>query len=177
MRFIGESSKNAPLYAQVTDVVTLVTSFPAQSARIVSRPRRHYGPGSGRNKNVKRTFWVWTAGEPVPQVDASDMKAVLEIGQDMERRHPGGQVAIGREPYGNACKPGAIIQAELFRASRVDLLRLVAPAVLDPLIQDKLDAVCTIAAQIPMQWAGELSITGGHLIPMTFCAGCAKPPR
>jgi len=102
----------------------------------------------------RELFGYGRAGEPVPEVDAADIKAVLEIGQDMERRHPGGQYAVGRAVYENACKPGAIIQAVLFRASRVDMLRLVAPAVLDPLIQDKLDAVCTTAAQISMRWIG-----------------------
>jgi hypothetical protein len=111
-------------------------------------------PDMEEQERLRELFGYGRAREPVPQVDAADIKAVLEIGQDMERRHPGGQYAVGRAVYENACKPGAIIQAVLFRASRVDMLRLVAPAVLDPLIQDKLDAVCTIAAQIPMQWAG-----------------------
>ena len=105
-------------------------------------------------ERMRKLFGYGRAGEPVPQVDAADIKAVLEIGQDMERRHPGGQYAVGRAVYENACKPGAIIPAVLFRASRVDMLRLVAPAVLGPLLQDKLDAVCTTAAQFPMKWIG-----------------------
>jgi hypothetical protein len=119
-------------------------------------------------ERLRELFGYGRAGEPVPEVDAADIKAVLEIGQDMERRHPGGQYAVGRAVYENACKPGAIIQAVLFRASRVDMLRLVAPAVLDPLIQDKLDAVCTTAAQIPMRWAGATVHHGWTFDPNDF---------
>jgi hypothetical protein len=93
-----------------------------------------------------------TAGKPVPEVDPADIKAVLEIGLDMERRHPGGEYAIGRGAYQNACKPGALTKEVLFRADKINTFRLFAPSVMDPLLQQKLEAVCVTAAHIPMKW-------------------------
>lgn len=93
-----------------------------------------------------------TAGEPVPEVDPADIKAVLEIGLDMERRHPGGEYAIGRAVYENAIKPGALFKAVLYRAAKVNTFRMFARSVMDPFLQQKLEAVCVAAAQIPMKW-------------------------
>jgi len=70
-------------------------------------------PDMEEQERLRELFGYGRAGEPVPQVDAADIKAVLEIGQDMERKYPGGQYAVGRAVYENACKPGANIQAVL----------------------------------------------------------------
>ena len=34
------------------------------------------------------------AGEPVPQVDPEDVKAIWKLGKDVQRRHPGEHVGI-----------------------------------------------------------------------------------
>jgi hypothetical protein len=36
------------------------------------------------------------AGDPVPQVDPDDVKAVWKFHEDLARRHPGKQVGIGK---------------------------------------------------------------------------------
>jgi hypothetical protein len=47
-------------------------------------------------------------GEPVPQVDPEDVKAVWKLGQEVKKDHPGGGVAIGMAIFEHTCKPGAI---------------------------------------------------------------------
>jgi len=54
------------------------------------------------------------AGEPVPKVDPEDVKAVWQVGREIERRHPpntGGLTAyaVGVRVFQAACKPGANI--------------------------------------------------------------------
>jgi hypothetical protein len=79
---------------------------------------------------------------------------VSELGHDIRKRHPKGGVAIGVEVYKAHCKPGADIPAIAYRAGMIGMLQHVAPALMDPLIEKKLDAVFLIAAQIPMKWIG-----------------------
>jgi hypothetical protein len=100
------------------------------------------------------SFWGGAAGEPVPKVDPSDIQVVWEMGQDLKRRHPEGRVSIGVNLYKARCKPGADISATTYRASMVALLQLIMPMMLDPLIQDKQDAVLVTAAEVPMEWLG-----------------------
>jgi hypothetical protein len=39
-------------------------------------------------------FWGGKEGEPVPQVDPSDLKALWKLGEDM-KNNPQGRIAIG----------------------------------------------------------------------------------
>jgi hypothetical protein len=94
------------------------------------------------------------AGTPVPQVDPEDVGAVFVLGQNTQKRHPNGGVAIGIEIFERACKPGAIVKAVVYRANMIQMLQHAAPELMDPLLQDKLDAVLRIAAEIKMEWIG-----------------------
>lgn len=95
-------------------------------------------------------------GEPVPQVDPEDVKAAWELGRNVQKRHPGQQVAIGWQIFERTCKPGADIRAVTYRASVLGLLRHAAPEVLEPWTkEDQLEAVIfRAAAQVPMEWMG-----------------------
>jgi hypothetical protein len=93
-------------------------------------------------------------GEPVPQVDPEDVKAVWELGQAETKDHPDGGVIIGMAIFEHTCKPGAIVKAVIYRANMTDLLCSAAPEIMKPLLQDRLDAVLHTAATIPMEWMG-----------------------
>src|ERR1700693_4732467 len=93
-------------------------------------------------------------GEPVPQVDPEDVKAVWKLGQEVKRDHPDGGVAIGMAIFEHTCKPGAIVKAVIYRTNKIEILRMLASEVMEPLIHDKLDTVFQAAAQIPMEWIG-----------------------
>ena len=93
-------------------------------------------------------------GEAVPQVDPEDLMAVWNLGQEVKRDHPDGGIAIGMSIFEATCKSGAIVKAVVYRTNKIDILRYVAPEIMDPLIQDKLDAVLRTAATIPMEWMG-----------------------
>jgi hypothetical protein len=67
------------------------------------------------------SFWG-KDGEPVPQVDPSDMKALWTLGEEVRKSHPGGGVAIGVDLIGNYCKPGANIGAITYRARMIEIL-------------------------------------------------------
>lgn len=95
-----------------------------------------------------------TPGEPVPQVDPEDIKAAWELGQEVKKDHPKGNVGIGVEIFKARCKPGADIPAVTYRANMIAMLQHAGPEIMTPLIQDKLDAVFLAAAQIPMEWMG-----------------------
>ena len=94
-------------------------------------------------------------GTPVPQVDPEDVKAVWMLSQDTKKDHPTGQnLFIGVEVFERTCKPGANIKAVFYRATKIEILRSVTPAVMEPLLRDKSDAVFRAAAEIPMEWIG-----------------------
>jgi len=50
-------------------------------------------------------------GAPVPHVDPEDVKAVWELGREVKKNHPDGQVAIGMDVFKHTCRPGANIKA------------------------------------------------------------------
>jgi hypothetical protein len=75
--------------------------------------------------------------------------------------HPDGNVAIGVEVFKAHCKPGANIMAVTYRAGMIGMLQLVTPEVVNPLAQDKLDAVFQTAATIPMEWMGVGNVRRG----------------
>jgi|SRR5579864_182435 len=93
-------------------------------------------------------------GEPVPEVDPQDLKAVWELGRMVERESPGQHVSIDLELMQHACKPGADAQAVWYRSSMLSLLNLAAPDRLSPWTkQGQLDdAVFSAAAKMPVQW-------------------------
>ena len=108
-------------------------------------------------------FFPDAAGEPVPQVDPEDVKVVWERQIKMERDHPGQLVAVAAG--GNMPEPNTNIRAVGYRATMLMMLRRVAPEILDPLIQDKLDAVLLAIAHIPMEW---ISAGGRKSLPFNF---------
>jgi len=106
-------------------------------------------------ERLRELFGFGRAGEPVPQVDPSDMKALWALGEDSRKRHPEGGVAIGVNLMQAYCKPGANVTAISYRANMIGILQHLAPEVMDPLMQGKLDAVLAAASEIPMEWIGE----------------------
>src|SRR2546430_5589606 len=63
-------------------------------------------------------------GEPVPQVDPDDLKAVWEINHEVQTSHPGERV-VGISVLEHACKPGADVKAVAYRAMILGLLTLL----------------------------------------------------
>jgi hypothetical protein len=113
------------------------------------------------------SFWG-KAGEPVPQVDPSDMKALWKLGEETKKMRPDGGVAIGVNLMEAYCKPGANIGAITYRAGMIGMLQHIAPEVMDPLIKDKLDAVLATASEIPMEWIGTTVHHGWTFDPEDF---------
>ena len=101
-------------------------------------------------------------GEPVPEVDPEDLKTVWKINRDVQARHPGQQVAIGRAVFEHACRPGADLQAVGYRAAVLLMLIHLASNPENPikelgpwLKEDQLEEVVfAAAAKIPMEWMG-----------------------
>jgi hypothetical protein len=106
------------------------------------------------DEEARKSFWRGAAGEPVPSVDSSDMKALWMLGQDVRKDHPEGGVAIGVNLVEALCKPGANIEALSYRIQMVGFVRHIFPEVMDPLMKDKLDAVLAVASEVPMKWIG-----------------------
>lgn len=105
-------------------------------------------------QRLMELFGYGRAGEPVPVVDAEDVRAVWELGQETAKENPGRNVAIGVEIFRHACKPGANVSAVTYRTRKIDMLRTIAPEVMEPLPKDKFDAVLQTVATIPMEWVG-----------------------
>lgn len=111
-------------------------------------------PDMEEQERIRKMFGIGRAGEPVPQVDPEDVKAVWEIGQESVKENPQGNVAIGLEIFRRACKPGANVPAVTYRTQQIGMLQLIRPDVVDPLLQAKPEAVFRAAAEIPMEWLG-----------------------
>lgn len=118
-------------------------------------------------------FWG-KAGEPVPQVDSSDLKALWKLGEDVKRRHPEGGVAVGVNLMEAHCKSGANIGAITYRAGMIGMLQHISPEVMDPPVRDKLDAVLIAASEIPMKWIGEAVHDGWAFDPEDFVRRMAR---
>lgn len=103
-------------------------------------------------ERIREMFGFGRAGEPVPQVDAEDVKAVWEIGQKTVKENPGKNVAVGVEIFRHACKPGANLPAVTYRAQHIHMLQMIQADVMDPLLREKPEAVFRAAAEIPMEW-------------------------
>lgn len=96
------------------------------------------------------------AGEPVPQVDPGDIKAVWDVLDDVARRHPGEQVGIEKGFFERACKPGADIDAVLYRAGMLRIFLKHGDENLIPWMDngEPCEALWGAVAQIPMDWIG-----------------------
>jgi hypothetical protein len=106
-------------------------------------------------------------GEPVPEVDPEDIKAVAREYAEMQKQHPGEQFAVGMGLLEHVCKPGADVRAVCYRYMNVSILPFIAARERSPepemaAFQEKLsvvlkdgeliDAALIVAARIPMKW-------------------------
>jgi hypothetical protein len=96
-------------------------------------------------------------GEPVPEVNPEDLKALWQEQQRIEARHPGKLVATGRGVAEQICQPGADIQALGYRAGMVWLLSQIARERFSVFTKDDqpIDSVFRAAAKVPVEWMGE----------------------
>ena len=95
-------------------------------------------------------------GEPVPEVDPEDLKAIWQLSRDVQARHPGQNVATSLELGKAICKPGANVQAVSYRSTMIWVLSQFAQGLLAPWVKDDQfsDAVFRTMATIPMEWIG-----------------------
>jgi hypothetical protein len=113
------------------------------------------------HERIREMFGLGRAGEPVPEVDPADVKAVWEVGLDSAKHHPEGGIAIGVEIFKRACKPGADVPAVTYRTQQLSMLKMIRPDVMDPLLQNKPEAVFKATAEIPLEWLGLGIVRGG----------------
>ena len=83
-------------------------------------------------ERLRELFGFGRAGEQVPKVDPSDMKALWDLGQDTKKTLPEGGVAIGVEVMRALCKPGANVTATSYRANMIVMLQHAAPEIMAP---------------------------------------------
>jgi len=102
-------------------------------------------------------FFEGSPGEPVPEVDPEDLKTLWQEQQEIEARHPGKQVAIGRGLAEQICRPGADIPALGYRVSMLWLLSQIAKERFAVFAKDgqPIDAAFRAAAKVPVKWMGE----------------------
>lgn len=96
-------------------------------------------------------------GEPVPEVDPEDLKILWRTQQEAEGRHPGRQVALGRDLAQRISKTGADIQALGYRLSLWWLLSQIAPPQFAAFLKDgqPIDAAFRAAAKVSAEWMGD----------------------
>jgi hypothetical protein len=111
-------------------------------------------PDTQEHERLRKLFGHGRAGEPVPEANPADVKAVWEIGQESVKHHPEGGVAIGMEIFRGACKPGADVPAVTYRTQQLGMLKMIWPDVMNPLLQDKPEAVFKATAEMPLEWMG-----------------------
>lgn len=95
-------------------------------------------------------------GEPVPEVDPEDLKTVWQETRDLQARHPGQNVAIGLEAMKAKCKPGANLEAVVYRSWMIWMLSQFAQEQWATWVKDEQvsAAVFQVMATIPMEWLG-----------------------
>jgi hypothetical protein len=95
-------------------------------------------------------------GEPVPQVDAQDLRTAFEIFRAAAKNHPGQHVGVSVEVLQRDCKPGANIRAVSYRFMMLNGFVSTAPEQLASWMKDGQldDIVFREAAQIPMEFIG-----------------------
>jgi hypothetical protein len=102
------------------------------------------------------------AGEPVPEVDVEDVRAVWRFYREVEKNSPGRHVAIDSLLLASVCKPGADVHAVCYRQAQLGLLKMLASRL--PPLQDSIghltsggefkDSAFQAIAKIPMEWIG-----------------------
>jgi hypothetical protein len=125
------------------------------------------GPDTMEHERLRKLIGYGNAGEPVPQVAPADMKAILALAEDCNKRRQG-ESAMGINLMQAHCKPGANIAAITYRARIISMLQHIAPEVMEPLVRDKMDAVITAASEIPMEWIGTTVHEGWTFDPNDF---------
>lgn len=95
-------------------------------------------------------------GETVPAVDPDDVRTVWQITTEVQARNPGKNVATGAELMKQACKPGADIEAVIYRSWLISLMDMIAPDKLVPFTHNgQLDEVVFYAAaKVSLEWMG-----------------------
>ncbi|HET6180510.1 MAG TPA: hypothetical protein VFE61_26555 [Candidatus Sulfotelmatobacter sp.] len=96
------------------------------------------------------------AGEPVPEVDPQDLRAIWLMGNEAQAGHPRSKAA-GLEVMKSFCKPGANVEATWYRSTFIWMLTQLAKPQLTPyLIEGNglADPVFRTMASIPMEWVG-----------------------
>jgi len=95
------------------------------------------------------------AGEPVPEVDPDDLKAIWKITEEAQAGPNIGR-AIGADAMKQVCKPEANVEATFYRSGFIWMLRQLAPEQLSPWLTEGqvADSVFRAMASIPMEWIG-----------------------
>jgi hypothetical protein len=90
-----------------------------------------------------------TSGEPVPEVELADLKAVWNYLRELHTQHPNQQIAVAASVYQNLCKPGANVTAVVYRCSMLTLLEhLLVPTWAGGQLTE---AALAVAAKMPLQ--------------------------
>ena len=101
-------------------------------------------------------------GTPVPEVDADDVKAASRLYCEVEKDHPGQQVAVGMEVLKRVCKPGADVHAVCYCYAQLALLKLIAEQNVIPKASmdcitangEFKDSALEVISKFPMEWMG-----------------------
>jgi len=95
-------------------------------------------------------------GEPVPEVDPEDLRAIWQETRDLQAKHAGQNVAVGFDFLEAICKPGANAQAVWYRSAMIWVLNQAAQDQFAPWVRHGLlsDPVFRTMATIPMEWVG-----------------------
>jgi hypothetical protein len=94
-------------------------------------------------------------GELVPQVDPADIKAMLNVGQEVARSHFGQNVPIGKNVFAQYCSKGADIEAVWYRTTYLGIMvARYGPFGIDPWIKEGQpdEMLIRTMAEIPMKW-------------------------
>ncbi len=67
-------------------------------------------------------------GDPVPVVDPADMKAMMEFGEDLKKRHRDKAFGVGMGLLQQVCSPGADVRAVSYRISLLAMLEMMLEA-------------------------------------------------
>jgi hypothetical protein len=94
-----------------------------------------------------------TPGEPVPTVDAKDLRAVWELSRRTMALHPGTQGAIGVDLVKLACSPAADVKAVWWRGARLQMFDMLLLNLLCGWIGRPIREIAfLIFAKVPMKW-------------------------
>ena len=97
-------------------------------------------------------------GEPVPEVDPDDVKAVWQLQREVQERHPGKLVAVAGTRISSVCRPGADMQAVGYRVALLNVFIHVCEEgdFMPPLLRDGNvpDSVFREVAQMKAEWIG-----------------------